>query len=69
MNTKRGELIKQVIELSNRLNSEDRTLSSVVYCVASVLRNGGDIFAQIEELKDQISLAKHLETVFSESQS
>lgn len=69
MSTKRGELVKQVIELSNRLNSEDKTLSSVVYCVAVVLRNGGDIFAQIDELKDQISLAKHLEGVLSVPES
>lgn len=67
--TRRAELIKETIALSNKLNTLDRNLGAVVYAAANALREGKDIFTAIDELKEQISLAKHLEGFFGESQS
>ena len=61
--TRQVELIKETIALSNKLQLIDRNLAAVVYAAATALREGKDIFVAIDELKEQISLAKHLEVL------
>lgn len=63
MTNRREELIKEVINLSNKISNEDRELSGVMYCIAIALKNGGSIFEHIDRLKSQMDLAKQLEGI------
>ena len=67
--TRRAELIKETVLLSNKLQLVDRDLAAVVYAAATALREGKDIFAAIDEVKEQISLAKHITGLFGDTES
>ena len=65
---KNKEIADQLFKLANDLSGEETGhLAGVIHCVVSELYAGGDVFRKLDELRGQLNMIKHLQSLMPDA--